>query len=55
MLTSTQAVKTKAKHDRNFLQMLIEKVLKDCNIVKDNIISIVTEYASKSKNHSKTQ
>lgn len=47
MITNTLAVKdTKAKHDSNFLQSLIEKVLKDFNIDKDNIISIVTDNAS---------
>ena len=47
MLTSTLVVKdTKAKHDNNFLQMLIEKMFKDINIGKDNIISIFTDNAS---------
>ena len=47
MLTSTLVVKdTKAKYDSNFLQMLIEKVLKHFNIGKDNIISIAADNAS---------
>ena len=47
MITRTLAVKdTKAKHDRNFLQMLIQKVLRNFIIDKDNIISIVTDNAS---------
>ena len=47
ILTSTLVVKdTKAKCDSNFLQMLIEKVLKDFNIGKDNFISIVNDNAS---------
>ena len=41
MLPSTLAVKdTKAKHDSIFLQMLVDKVLKDFNIDKHNTINI---------------
>ena len=47
MLTSTLVLKdTKAKYDSNFLQMLIEMVLKDFSVGKDNIISIVTDNVS---------
>ena len=47
MLTNTLAVNdTKTKNDNNFLQILIEKVLKDFNIDKDNTTNIVINNAS---------
>ena len=47
MVTSTLAVKdTKAKRDSDFLQCWIDNVLKEYNIDKENVISIVTDNAS---------